>query len=283
MSPGVAHDHPGGGRGLAGPKEAGIRLAKGSVLWVRDRRRLERLLAKVVVDGSRSRYSHRLLAPTATLSPWYDDEAFLAVYEAVTDHTLVDIYRCWDLWSGLAQVADLPGDVLEVGVWRGGTGVLLAERSRQLGLDATVILADTFEGVVGAGDQDPWYEGGEHADTSVEVVESLKARFPGVSASLAVGRFPDDTGAAWAGSSLRLVHIDVDVYSSALSTLKWAWPRLGVGGLVIFDDFGSYECEGIATLGMQLMSAAGSVLRGVTNLNGHLTVVKVADEPLPDL
>ena len=150
-------------------------------------------------------------------------------------------------------MADLPGDVLEVGVWRGGTGVLLAERSRQLGLDATVILADTFEGVVGAGDQDPWYEGGEHADTSVEVVESLKA------------------------------HIDVDVYSSALSTLKWAWPRLGVGGLVIFDDFGSYECEGIATLGMQLMSAAGSVLRGVTNLNGHLTVVKVADEPLPDL
>lgn len=87
MSPGVAHGHPGGGRGLAGPKEAGIRLAKGSVLWLRDRRRLERLLAKVVVDGSRSRYSHRLLAPTATLSPWYDDEAFLAVYEAVTDHT----------------------------------------------------------------------------------------------------------------------------------------------------------------------------------------------------
>ncbi|MBK7322752.1 MAG: hypothetical protein IPI82_09980 [Candidatus Microthrix sp.] len=78
-------------------------MAKSSVLWLRDRRRLERILAKGVVDGSRSRYSHRLLAPTATLSPWYDDEAFLAVYEAVTDHTLVDIYRCWDLWAALPR------------------------------------------------------------------------------------------------------------------------------------------------------------------------------------
>ena len=147
-------------------RDAVIRGGKASVLWLRERRRLERLLARIPVDGDRSRHSHRLLAPTATLSPWYDDEGFLATYEAVADHTLVDIYRCWDLWSALAQVAAVSGDVLEVGVWRGGTGALLAERSRWLGLDATVVLADTFRGVVGAGSEDPWYRGGEHSDTS---------------------------------------------------------------------------------------------------------------------
>ena len=270
-------------RSLPSPKAAGIRTAKAGVLWLRDRRRLERVLAKVVVDGDRSLYPHRLLAPTATLSPWYDDAEFMTTYEAVADHTLVDIYRCWDLWSGLAQVADLPGDVLEVGVWRGGTGALMAERARRLGLDGSVILADTFAGVVGAGSADPWYRGGEHADTSESVVESLLKRFPGVRAELAVGIFPDDTGAALADRSLRFVHIDVDVYNSALATLQWAWPRLGVGGMVVFDDYGSYECEGIATLGTELMAAAGNVLRGITSLNGHLTLVKVADEPLPEL
>ncbi|MBL0202826.1 MAG: methyltransferase [Candidatus Microthrix parvicella] len=222
-----------------------------------------------------------MLAPTATLSPWYDDQAFLATYEAVVDNTLVDIYRCWDLWAALAQVAEVPGDVLEVGVWRGGTGALMAERARRLGLDAEVILADTFRGVVNAGSEDPWYRGGEHSDTSVAIVEELLAGFPGVRHRIAEGMFPDDTGEELAGRSLRLVHIDVDVYDSAKATLNWAWPRLGVGGLVIFDDYGFYECEGVAALGAELMAAAGTVLRGITSLNGHLTLVKLADEPLP--
>ena len=263
------------------PRDLAVSAAKSSVLWLRDRRRLERMLAKVAVDGERSRFSHRLLAPTATLSPWYDDEAFLATYEAVVDHTLVDIYRCWDLWAALAQVGDVPGDILEVGVWRGGTGTLMAERARRLGLDADVILADTFRGVVGAGEEDPWYRGGEHADTSVSVVEALVKRFDGVRVEIAEGMFPDDTGDALAARSLRLVHIDVDVYTSARATLEWAWPRLGVGGLVIFDDYGFYECEGVAALGAELMAGAGSVLRGITSLNGHLTLVKLADGPLP--
>ncbi len=262
-------------------RDAVIKGGKTSVLWLRDKRRLERLLARVPVDGDRSRFSHRLLAPTATLSPWYDDDAFLATYEAVVDHTLVDIYRCWDLWSALAQVAEVPGDVLEVGVWRGGTGALMAERCRLLGLDATVVLADTFRGVVGAGSEDPWYRGGEHADTSVAMVEDLLGRFPGVRTQVAEGMFPDDTGDALAERSLRLVHIDVDVYDSAKATLEWAWPRLGVGGLVVFDDYGFYECEGVAALGAELMAAAGTVLRGITSLNGHLTLVKLTDGPLP--
>ena len=172
--------------------------------------------------------------------------------------------------------------VLDLGLRLGeGTGALLAERSRRLGLDATVVLADTFRGVVGAGSEDPWYRGGEHSDTSVALVEDLLGRFPGISTLVAEGMFPDDTGDALADRSLRLVHIDVDVYDSAKATLEWAWPRLGVGGLVIFDDYGFYECEGVATLGAELMAAAGRALRGITSLNGHLTLVKLSDEPLP--
>lgn len=266
---------------MTSPQDAVIRAGKASVLWLRDRRRLERLLARLPVDGERSRFSHRLLAPTATLSPWYDDTTFLSTYESVVDNTLVDIYRCWDLWSALPQVAEVPGDILEVGVWRGGTGALMAERARQLDLDADVILADTFRGVVGAGDEDPWYRGGEHADTSVAVVRTLLDQFQGVRTQVAEGMFPDETGEALTDRTLRMVHIDVDVYDSAKATLEWAWPRLGVGGLVIFDDYGFYECEGVAALGAELMAGAGTVLRGITNLNGHLTLVKLADEPLP--
>jgi O-methyltransferase len=35
-------------------------------------------------------------------------------------NTFVDVYRLYELWQVLEQVAHLDGDILEVGVWRGG-------------------------------------------------------------------------------------------------------------------------------------------------------------------
>ena len=76
------------------------------------------------------------------------------------------------------------------------------------------------------------------------------------------------------------MHIDVDVYDSARDTLEWAWPRLSVGGVVVFDDYGSFECEGVATLGRQLFALDLQVGRLVHNLNGHLLLFKLTDGPL---
>lgn len=233
--------------------------------------------------GPQTRYSHELIVPmTSTYAPWHDDVAFRRVYDAIDGHTFVDQYKCYELWEQLGQLRHVPGDVLEVGVWRGGTGVLLATRARQLGMDAVVHLADTFDGVAKAGDADPWYRGGEHADTSVEIVRALAQR-NGLEVDILVGMFPDQTAGRIEGRQFRLVHIDVDVYDSARETLEWAWPRLSVGGLVVWDDFGAFECEGVATLGRQLFDADLVAGRLVHNVNGHLLLLKLADAPLPVL
>jgi O-methyltransferase len=62
---------------------------------------------------------------------------------------------------------------LKIGVWRGGTGSLLARRLALAGSAEPVYLCDTFAGVVKAGEQDGFYKGGEHTDTSKELVERL--------------------------------------------------------------------------------------------------------------
>lgn len=215
----------------------------------------------------------------STYAPWHDDRAFRRVYDAVNGSTLVDQYKCFELWEQLGQLTHVPGDVLEVGVWRGGTGVIMARRAAELGLDARVFLADTFAGVAKAGASDPWYRGGEHSDTSPQLVKTL-ATAEGVDVELLVGMFPDETAHLVADIGLRLVHIDVDVYQSARDTLAWAWPRLSVGGLVVFDDYGSFECEGVATLGRELFSANRGGIRLVHNLNGHLLLFKLTAAPL---
>lgn len=212
-----------------------------------------------------------VLMSWATYSPWLLDGDFQACYDVVRRYTLVDLYRCWELWHLLAQTGQLDGDILEVGTWRGGTGCLLGRRAQQLRIPATVHLCDTFEGVVKTGAADS-YRGGEHADTSVPVVESCAAKLGLTNLSIRRGIFPEATGDGIADRRFRFCHIDVDVYQSGKDVLTWVWPRLAPGGVVVFDDFGFSSTRGIARLVHEEEGAADRVC--IQNLNGHAVFVK---------
>ena len=217
-----------------------------------------------------SRHTH--LLPEATLSPWAADAAFLRLHALVKGHTLVDIYRCYELWDLARQMAETPGDVLEVGVWRGGTGVILAGAVAPFG--KTVFLADTFEGVVKAGPMDTHYKGGEHADASEETVATLAKAVGADNIQILKGVFPEDTAEAVTGQ-ISLLHIDVDVYESARDVLAWAMPRLPAGAVVVFDDYGFQSCDGVTRFVDEFRTSHPG-FRFLHNLNGHGVLIKLA-------
>jgi O-methyltransferase len=208
---------------------------------------------------------HSRIAPTATYSPWLSDDRFMDVYEDVKSHTLVDIYRCYELWTLAKQLPE--GAILEVGVWRGGTGAILAAANE----GRRVYLADTFTGVVKAGSQDTRYKGGEHADTSkgavLELLESL-----GLQAIVLEGVFPDETGTRVL-EPIAMLHCDVDAYESTRDIVLWTLPRLVRGGVMVFDDYGFSGCEGVTTLCNELRGDRSLLF--LHNLNGHAIFVKL--------
>jgi len=222
---------------------------------------------------TKSNMSHSIVIPHATYSPWIDDAAFSAAFEAIRKNTLVDIYRAYELWSLVRETSHLGGDILEVGVWRGGTGCLIAERAKQLKPAATVFLCDTFKGVVKASDKDSHYSGGEHADTSVDIVRQLAASRQLANIELLEGIFPDATSDRIKDRQFSLCHIDVDVYESAKQIAEWVWPRLASGGIIVYDDYGFQACEGITNLVNQRLQGQGA--RVIHNLNGHAVIVKL--------
>jgi len=227
---------------------------------------------KTFVERRLDSRRHSTLLSWATYSPWLIDQNFQHTYDSVRGHTLVDRYRCYELWHLLAQTRQLAGDILEVGTWRGGTGCLLAQRASELELAGTVHLCDTFSGVVKSGERDTGYGGGEHADTSVAVVEQLIASMKLRNVEIHKGIFPDETGDALADRSFRFCHIDVDVYQSGKEVLDWVWPRLPGGGLVVFDDFGFPSCAGITQLVHEEEQKPDRTC--IQNLNGHAVLVK---------
>ena len=205
---------------------------------------------KAAIQSLVRRYGYRLVrvpamseyekvVPCATYAPWKSDPAFLSTYQLIRQNTLVDMYRAWELWKLVEQTSKLKGSILEVGVWRGGTGALIAKRAALVGIQEPVYLCDTFEGVVKAGGHDTRYQGGEHADTSLELVEGLLRSLGLTNARILKGIFPDETAhLVETGTCFRLCHIDVDVYESAKDVMAWIWNRMVPGGIAVYDDYG---------------------------------------------
>lgn len=214
--------------------------------------------------------SHHRILPHSTYSPWLLDEAFQVIYQLIKSHTLVDIYRCYELYTLGQQMLTVPGDFLEVGVWRGGTGALLASAVRS-DHNKHVYLADTFTGVVKAGGDDTVYVGGEHSDTSLELVHDLLKGLSLSNCTLLQGIFPDETGKYFKGK-LALLHCDVDVYSSARGVVEWGIPLLSQGGAIVFDDYGFFGCEGVTRLVNELRADSRFIF--IHNLNGHAILIK---------
>ncbi len=217
---------------------------------------------------------HAKLHPLSTYSPWLADEVFIQTFRAIQTHTLVDGYRCYELWQLIEQVGKLEtGDVIEVGVWQGGTGCLIAKRCQLAGINASVYLCDTFRGVVKAGQFDTAYSGGEHADSNEQTVKSLIKKLRLDNAKILAGVFPDDTGSLIEDRRFRFCHIDVDVYQSAKDVIEWIWGRLVIGAIVVYDDYGFTGCEGITKLVNDERRRTDRIV--VHNLNGHAVVVKI--------
>jgi len=227
------------------------------------------ILRKTEFDRFDESIHHQQVIPVATYAPWENDVDFKKVYEKAKNNTLVDIYRCYELWRMVKELNLLSGDILEVGVWRGGTGAVMCKASEP-NTETNIYLADTFEGVVKATENDTVYRGGEHADTSENIVRELLQNTNSTNFEILKGIFPDDFPNIKI-EKLKLCHIDVDTFMSAKEVFDYAWPKMIVGGIVVFDDYGFWTCEGVTKYFNDLNLIDGTKIH---NLNGHGIIVK---------
>jgi O-methyltransferase len=225
-------------------------------------------LKDIKLTQNNPRYFHETIIPRTTYSPWITDSSFQVVYRMASPNTLVDVYRCYNLWDLVKQTNHLQGDLLEVGVWNGGTSSIIGVASNNTG---KLYAADTFEGVVKAGENDTWYKGGEHADAKKDEVDRLLKSASIADYEILKGIFPEDFEQRLNDVKIKFCHIDVDVYQSTKDIFNFVWPRLVVNGVVVFDDYGFLGCEGITKFVDELDIQEGIKMY---NLNGQAVIVR---------
>lgn len=174
-------------------------------------------------------------------SPWEGQEPFDTLYREIHPHTLVKRDRTYVLWKTLQQALHLPGDVLECGVFRGGTALLEAKTMAGHREERALHLFDSFRGMPKTAKGIDRIQEGEFSGTSVETVSALLAPFS--FAQIHAGFIPQTFEGlkipriAWA-------HVDVDIYRSVRDCIAYIYPRLVAGGTLVFDDYGFPCCSG---------------------------------------
>jgi O-methyltransferase len=176
-------------------------------------------------------------------SPWLGYGPFAELYREASPRTLVPPQRCWILYNLARQALRLPGDFVECGVYKGGTAMLLSRIASQADPAAAkrLLLFDTFAGMKETDPVKDAHKPGDFADTSLEAVQQRVAWFKG--AEFHPGWIPE----SFRGLEQRrfaFAHIDVDLYQAILDCCEFIYPRLAVGGFMVFDDYGLPSCPG---------------------------------------
>lgn len=120
------------------------------------------------------------------------------------------------------------GDFVEVGVYKGGSAIALAEVAREQ--NRRLFLFDTFYGIPLRGPEDT-HKVGDFGDTSLEAV---RAAIP--DAIIVQGIFPYSLTEGTL-DRVAIAHIDVDQYTSTLFAAQALEHFMVPGGVMIFDDY----------------------------------------------
>jgi O-methyltransferase len=156
------------------------------------------------------------------------------------------------LYTLIRQSVSVPGDVWECGVYKGGTAAMMAAMLDHYAPQKRLYLFDTFEGMPGTDPGKDWHKQGDFSDTSLEAV-TASVGFE-EQCVFRKGLIPD-TFKGLETSAIAFAHIDVDIYKSILDCLAFIWPRLSVGGFIVFDDYGFPTCPGARTAVDEFFSA----------------------------
>jgi O-methyltransferase len=185
------------------------------------------------------------------------DPALVELCEAVRPYTLTSPERIAALREAVRYVvrAEVPGAIVECGVWRGGSMLVVLRTLLELGVDdRDLYLFDTFTHMPHPGPEDVDLFGTPAADayeaaSAAEAfrylpLEEVRAVLEGTGYPPARLHFVpgliEDTIPAEAPEQIALCRLDTDWYRSTAHEMAHLYPRLPRGGVLLIDDYGNF-------------------------------------------
>ena len=127
----------------------------------------------------------------------------------------------------------------EVGVYRGGSSKLICEANNK----KTLHIFDTFEGIPEVEPSIDKVKKGQFKGDSLEEIKNYLIQYNNV--LYYKGWFPKSAKSLDGAIKFSFVNLDVDVYLSTLESLKFFYPRMSAGGVIITHDYRCSNAPGV--------------------------------------
>ncbi len=179
----------------------------------------------------------------------------------VKDYTMTGNERLVTLSRSIDYIVEnnIEGDIVECGVWRGGSMMMVANKLVKLkSLDRNLFLFDTFEGMSEPGEKDIAWDNVSAKEklnnaekyigrnvwcysTLEEVKNNLnKTKYPKDKVIYVQGKV-EDTLPYDSLRKISLLRLDTDWYESTKHELECLYDKLEIGGILIIDDYGHWD------------------------------------------
>jgi O-methyltransferase len=202
----------------------------------------------LVVDPDR-------LRPDLDLEP-----EFRALQERCAPFTATSPERMYAVYQSVRHIvrAGVPGDIVECGVWRGGSSMLAALTLSECGDEGRhLYMYDTFAGMSEPDERDivitgesamPKWESNQSGDVNEwyyaprdEVERNMSSTGIAPERLHLVEGKVEDTIPGVIPDRIALLRLDTDWYESTWHELVHLYPRLSPGGVLIVDDYGHWK------------------------------------------
>lgn len=206
-------------------------------------------------------FGYDLIKIKQTTVPFDLDSNTIDTYNKVKAYTMTSPERIASLCAAIKYIIqnNIDGDIVECGVWKGGSSMAAIDTLIKGGdIKRSIYLYDTYEGMSAPTDKDKEFTGTSAAyllnnssrenQASVWCVSALEEvrsnieslKYPTELIHYIKGRV-EDTIPSNLPLRIALLRLDTDWYQSTAHELKYLYPLLEPGGVIIIDDYGHWE------------------------------------------
>lgn len=185
---------------------------------------------------------------------------FSRKFDLVRKYSMTPVERLYDLYKAVHYVnsASVPGDIVEVGVWKGGALGMASLASSDHSLSRRFCGFDTFTGHLPPSEDETDLWGNNLYERWRAETENGRTGWAAISKNEVAKNFAQlggnleqleliegdivKTVADWDYTrEISILRIDVDWYPETKASLEGLFPSLAQGGVLICDDYGHHS------------------------------------------
>ena len=187
------------------------------------------------------------------LIPLDMEKQFLEIYQVCKEYTVTSIERMYALYKATQYIIEnrIPGDIVECGVWKGGSMMLCALTLQALkDTRKSIYLYDTYSGMAEPMSKDVNYKGETEDVEEINTWSSISlgtvkkvmfsTEYPPQNLYFIQGKV-EDTIPGIVPEKISILRLDTDFYESTYHEMVHMFPRLSPNGVLIIDDYGHWK------------------------------------------